>query len=727
MKKIIGCFIFIHISVFSQTICLFDENKISVNNAAIYIKYLESENEQFIYSDKNGCFDIESPPPFAFLIKHINFINYIDTINNPISDTISIQLNKSVSPISEVVVTAQIFDKKIYESVYNIELINKEKINSSASNHLNDILSQSSLFNINYDPVLGSSLNIQGVQGNNVNILIDGSPVIGRKGSQIDLGQLSLSNISRVEVLKGPASVSYGTNSTGGVINLITDRNNFEDNLNLSIYRESIGVKQYVLNADKSSQNSLYNFNYGTYNFEGFGSDSLRSTYWNSKEQNFGEFNFHHNYGKTDLKFKSRFFNEQIIDKGNENFKPFDGTATDMYYNTNRVLNLIRFNHLDSNFTISTSLSLSQTLFSKNQFEVNLINFELTETDNENYNSEDLFKTIYGRFEYSYIGNKYESQFGFDLFDEFVSGSKIINDTAQIQRFEIFSKIEFDLFKKIKTQMGIRIPYHSIYSAPITPSIHFNYVSSPSFQLRSSYARGYRSPTIKELFMEFIDFNHYIYGNQDLLAEYSHSFLSSVSYNMSKNNVFFLKFDLELFYNLLENKIQLVEVENSNIFSPIQPYIYYNLSKSVYYGSYFNLNTTILKNQTFNFSFNNYYIDSYEFEDEIHRRSLSINYILNHSKINGGFNFSYKLRFKSKYQRLEDEVLVSYNVDDYQIFNANFFKNFPDKGVEFGVGIKNILNVKQIDYYSNEDPHSDSSQIISWGRTWYFKFKYNMF
>ena len=68
-------------------------------------------------------------------------------------------------------------------------------------------------------------INIRGFNQRNIAVMIDGIPVIGRKGSQIDLSQINLSNIDRIEILKGPASVMYGTNSTGGVINLISKKN----------------------------------------------------------------------------------------------------------------------------------------------------------------------------------------------------------------------------------------------------------------------------------------------------------------------------------------------------------------------------------------------------------------------------------------------------------------------------------------------------------------------
>ena len=78
------------------------------------------------------------------------------------------------------------------------------------------MLNTQALFDIQFDQSLGSALSI-GMDTNNVNILVDGIPILGRRGGQIDLGQVNLSNVDRVEILKGPA-VSYGTNSTGGLL-----------------------------------------------------------------------------------------------------------------------------------------------------------------------------------------------------------------------------------------------------------------------------------------------------------------------------------------------------------------------------------------------------------------------------------------------------------------------------------------------------------------------------
>ena len=99
------------------------------------------------------------------------------------------------NPLNEVLITGQIGAQTISQSVNNLILITSKDIKETASNDLAELFSNQALFDLNIDPALGTSVSIQGMQGNNINIMIDGIPVIGRKGSQIDLSQINLSNI----------------------------------------------------------------------------------------------------------------------------------------------------------------------------------------------------------------------------------------------------------------------------------------------------------------------------------------------------------------------------------------------------------------------------------------------------------------------------------------------------------------------------------------------------
>ena len=60
--------------------------------------------------------------------------------------------------------------------------------------------------------------------GDNTLILIDGEPVVGRTTGTLDLERLAVTDVERVEVVRGPLSARYGTDALAGVVNLITER-----------------------------------------------------------------------------------------------------------------------------------------------------------------------------------------------------------------------------------------------------------------------------------------------------------------------------------------------------------------------------------------------------------------------------------------------------------------------------------------------------------------------
>jgi len=287
---------FSHSNIYSQTIKLIDnETKNFVSGALVKLYQLDSylitktgnKFKKRQYSNNNGLVYFDITNPFRLNISHISY-ETLDTIINTYNDTITLLVKKSKTPLDEVVVTAQIGEESVYKSVNSFIILSKKKIQEHASNNLVDLLNTQALFDIQIDPTLGSGLSIQGMNGNNVNILVDGIPLIGRKGGQIDLSQINLSNVDRVEILKGPAAVSYGTNSTGGVINLITNTS-ISDLVTVNSYFESIGVSQYNISAKKNVKNQNLQFNIGSYDFSGYNTDSVRSKEWNPKKQKFGE------------------------------------------------------------------------------------------------------------------------------------------------------------------------------------------------------------------------------------------------------------------------------------------------------------------------------------------------------------------------------------------------------------------------------------------------------
>lgn len=70
----------------------------------------------------------------------------------------------------------------------------------------------------------GTGVWMQGFNADRVLILIDGSPLAPSSGSAVDLTQIAIGDVARIEITKGAVSALYGASAMGGVINVITKK-----------------------------------------------------------------------------------------------------------------------------------------------------------------------------------------------------------------------------------------------------------------------------------------------------------------------------------------------------------------------------------------------------------------------------------------------------------------------------------------------------------------------
>ena len=63
---------------------------------------------------------------------------------------------------------------------------------------------------------------IQGMDSERVLILIDGNPLTPSSGNSVDVTQIAVSDVERIEIVKGAMSTLYGAAAMGGVVNVIT-------------------------------------------------------------------------------------------------------------------------------------------------------------------------------------------------------------------------------------------------------------------------------------------------------------------------------------------------------------------------------------------------------------------------------------------------------------------------------------------------------------------------
>src|SRR5690606_24124931 len=112
------------------------------------------------------------------------------------------------------------------------------------------------------------------------------------------------------------------------------------------------------------------------------------------------------------------------------------------------------------------------------------------------------------------------------------------------------------------------------------------FVLSPQIDLRVAYARGFRAPTLRELYFWFFDASHSIRGNKNLRAESSDSFNAFINYHLPSSREFKANLVLGGFYNHFDDKIsEALDPENPSVWS------YFNLERFKTTGA--SLNTTL--------------------------------------------------------------------------------------------------------------------------------------
>ncbi len=135
---------------------------------------------------------------------------------------------QNVTTLDEVVVTASRNPEPVKEVASQMTVISEEEIAASPAHDLGELLAEKGAGTVRKYPGTSTSIRIRGFQSDSINnndlkshilILLD-----GRRAGTGNLAKISTKNIERVEIIRGPGSVQYGTNAMGGVINVITKK-----------------------------------------------------------------------------------------------------------------------------------------------------------------------------------------------------------------------------------------------------------------------------------------------------------------------------------------------------------------------------------------------------------------------------------------------------------------------------------------------------------------------
>ena len=123
--------------------------------------------------------------------------------------------------LGEVVVSAE--NARVKE-VAVVNEITAEDIKATNSKTLAEALFSAPGVRVTTGAKNAPNVSIHGFAQHRILVLIDGVPYYETRYGSLDLNQIPTENIAKIEITKGAASVLYGANALGGVVNVITKK-----------------------------------------------------------------------------------------------------------------------------------------------------------------------------------------------------------------------------------------------------------------------------------------------------------------------------------------------------------------------------------------------------------------------------------------------------------------------------------------------------------------------
>ncbi|MBM3237916.1 TonB-dependent receptor [Candidatus Poribacteria bacterium] len=194
--------------------------------------------------------------------------------------------DREIQQLEEVVVTATRIEEPKTDVPASTQVITGYDIRKSTAKNAADLIGEAGLGNITIRSftkgggtsggvvqLRGFRTNVSGrVINNSVLVLID-----GHLTATTDLSQFPVDNIERIEIVKGPASVLYGSSVLGGVINIITKKKG-EKGIHCSIGGETGSWEYWKTRAGLTGNKGNFDFyisanqsSQGEYEAKGYG------------------------------------------------------------------------------------------------------------------------------------------------------------------------------------------------------------------------------------------------------------------------------------------------------------------------------------------------------------------------------------------------------------------------------------------------------------------------
>ncbi len=676
-------------------------------NATVYLP----EQNTGTLTNENGAYTLNDLPKGRIKIQ-FSFIGYKTIIKTIELNNDKLELNIKMEPAmlqpEEVVVSGGTYSTQ-HENAIKIDLIKSKDISSVGSpTFMEALAAQPGVDMISNGTGVAKPV-IRGLSMTNILMLNNGIKLENFQFSEHHPFVIDEFGIDRIEVVKGPASLLFGSDAVGGVLNIIKEKpapaNKIIGDYNLQYHSNTKGMV-----SDLGIKGASNDFNWGfrasikSHKDYKDGDDSyIPNTRFNEHSfkanlglnKSFGIFRLYYDYNRPKLGMS----NDESIDLITKNERENKIWYQDL---TNHIIsskNTLFLNNFKVDINASYQLNNRRLQTDNSMPEFEMVNMDL------NTFSYELKTYLPSNTNADYI-------IGLQGANKTNKNNKAPNHVipnADVDDFSVFGLAKHSLFNKLETQLGMRYDYRNISTeaevdkeaidknySNISISAGATYDATDNILIRANFASAYRTPNIAELTQNGVHEARYEQGNSSLKTQRNYEFDLSAHYHTQH-----FMLDISGFHNTIKDYIFLaptnqVSNEGYNIFK-------YAQSNSELYGGEIALNSFITNwlNITSNYS---YLIGKQEngtYLPFIPQNKLRCDIIFQKNEI-GILKENY-FRIGGLWADKQNKpAMFETQTDSYFVLNSSIGTNikYQNQTIEFAIHVNNILNEKYMDHLS---------------------------
>jgi len=260
-----------------------------------------------------------------------------------ISGTTEKNVALTVSPYvtEEVVSIARGRQTSVDDIPGSVSVVSADDILKSNPTGISDVLAKEPGVASASDMPWGARTVIRGMSRDQVVLLVDGARVVTATALPAQFGTIAQNDVERIEVLKGPLSVLYGSGSTGGVVNVITKTGHFTPGLSVDFalntsYESAAGGVSAYERATVSNDNFYVNISQANRKYSDYRSadgERIRNSQFQDRQT---QFNAGARFGAHT--FEARYQHFSVIDVGIPGGSTFPPNALATYPTSSRQL-----------------------------------------------------------------------------------------------------------------------------------------------------------------------------------------------------------------------------------------------------------------------------------------------------------------------------------------------------------------------------------------------------